>query len=163
MGAVESAGAVGGLGAILSLAGAQQQNSAATRASSEVRSASGLQRRQLQAQARQQRFEVTQREQQILGRLRVTAGTQGTSIESLSTLTQQAGFDAGFNRAVIDTNLDNTLALEASRTRAELAQLDATRQNPLLAMLTGGLEGVQAGLSLGLSLDAAQKARKEVS
>lgn len=157
--AIPAALAIGGtaMGAATSAVGASARNRAIAASMQSQRSAMATQQRQVQQSAAVERAKQIQQAQQIAGRLRVAAGESGVGMGgSMAALLRQTDLDAGMNLAILDQNLANQLAAIRTSGMAHMQQTASQAQNPLLAGIGGGLQGLSTGLSvasLGQQLD----------
>lgn len=142
--------AAAGASTFLTIEQARAQNKAIQRSMNSQAQAAGIQQEQLVEQAAVERRRIQNQTQQIEGRLRVAAGESGVGLGgSMEALGRQAQIDQATNLAILDSNLDNQQQRVQSGLEANLASLSAQTQNPLLAGLVGGINGLQTGLSIG--------------
>lgn len=128
---------------------ARNQNDAIKKSMESRQQAAELRQDQLAEQAAIERQKQHDRSQQILGRVRVAAAEAGVGMGgTYSALAAQAEIDRGRNEQIINRNFLNNVALIQSGQQADHLALSAQMQNPVLAGLTGGLTGLQTGLSI---------------
>lgn len=141
--------AVTAVSAGLAVVQAQQQNKAVKRSIQSQRQAATVQSHQVQEQARvraQQRLADLHRTQ---GALRVSGAAAGVGTgSSYAQLEDAAALGAALDTNIIGRNATNNLTAIASDASARIAQLNASRVNPLLAGLAGGMKGYAAGSSM---------------
>ena len=146
---------LGGAQVGLKLLGIADQRKALGRAQAEASYMAALQSRQVEDQAALRTLELKRREQQILGRIRVSAAAQGTDVPSLSSLIETAGAETGLNLSLNQQNTTNALYRIQTGLRAQLSQLQPGNQ--FLQLLTAGLEGVNTGINSATSVLALNK------
>lgn len=140
--------AAAGAGAGLSFVQAQQQNRAIKKAEEATRRSADVQSRQTNDQASVERQKRLNENAQVKARLSLLAGETGLQTGDYSGLFQQAGTDLTTNLDILNQNLRNQLDLISSGRDANLAELGARKQNAFLSTLSGGLSGLQTGLSI---------------
>ena len=96
----------------------------------------------LEQRKRQQEARVLQ------SRIRVLAGESGSTGGSFAALNRQAAFDAELNQLILERNRQNQIASLASGAAANIASLQNSTTNTVLAGITGGLGGAQTGLAI---------------
>ena len=145
-----AAGAVGGFA--LNSAQANDRNEALAASAASRTQANEIQIRQLRSQTQQQKFELRRAAAQIEGRLEVAAAANGTGIGgTYQSLLLQNDIDLRRNLRIADQNLSRQQNFAQTGLSNDLAQLDAQTQSPVLAGLSGALNGLTTGLSLATS------------
>lgn len=146
--AIISAVAAAG-GAAASASAAQAQNRAIARSRRSANTAASIQAGQVIAAGKLEAQKNQQREQQVIGRIRVSSAGAGVGIGgSWQALEDQAQYESALNLNVIKENAKAKSAAISSGLEATIAQLEAGTANPILAGFAGGMQGLQAGLAI---------------
>ncbi len=136
----------GAMGATASAAEARQFNRYERRRVSAEQEAQLVRARQVQAQAALEEQKNFNEAHLIRSRIRVAAGESGIGLGgTYEALMRQADYDAYINSEIIKQNLSMSL----TNIRRPLLQRETS---PLFAGLSGGLGGLQSGLSMGTSI-----------
>lgn len=104
---------------------------------------------QLAAKASLEKRQQIADAQRVLGRIRVARAESGNTLDGAD---RQTRIDSAGNVATIRSNYANGTARVLSERDAAISQLSSQRQNPLLAGLVGGLQGLSTGLTLSSGL-----------
>ncbi len=139
-------------GAAGSFMQASQANKSARAQADAQRRAIRLQQKQVQQQAAQEREKIVQRAQLIESRIRVAAGESGIGLGgTYEALQRQSDIDAYKNADIVTRNA--VMAME----RASSEYNPPQTQNPLLAMIFGGMSGAASGLRIAGDVGGMQK------
>ena len=151
MGVIEALTIGGGLlGGALSMGQASQRNDSIRKQANNQQDAARLQAQQL-AERRQQQLEQNRREAAALrGRLLASAADRGASGMGTSTDALNTSILGSLDRAnrTTETNYNNALQQVRLGTQSTIDQLFANYQSPVLAGLTGTLQGGLTGLQV---------------
>lgn len=131
-------------------AAANAQNKASRASMGSVNQARAIGLEQAQSAANIERMKRKNQSLAILGRLAVSAAERGVGNGgTVEALERAEVYNANLDDRLIDTNQRFANARIESETSAAMAQLMATRVNPLLAAFSGGLSGASAGINIG--------------
>jgi len=149
---------LGGIGAASSANAARQQNRAIERSfESQSRATETKQNQLAEAAALEKRKRINEAAQ-IEGRIRVAqgAGTAG----NIRLLQQANDLNRSIDLSIIDRNFSNQIDLVQSGFEANIESLASRTQSPLLSGFSGGLSGVQTGLSIGQGVKNINKTKE---
>lgn len=144
------AAVAGGLGTGLSAVQASQRNASINKQANNQQDAARLQAQQL-AERRAQQIDSNRREAAALrGRLLASAASRGASGLGTSTDALNTSIFGSLDRAnrTTETNYSNALQQVRLGTQSSIDQLFANYQSPVLAGLSGGLQGSLTGLQV---------------
>lgn len=144
--------AIGGaaFGGVTSTVAARGQNAAARSAASSVRRAAGREQAQTLEAARLERQKRASEARRLEGRVRASAAARGVGFGgSVEALLEENARVASLDRALIDRETENRIALVQSRAEAQLSQLNTQTRSLFLDALTGSLSGAITGVALG--------------
>lgn len=146
--AIISAVAAAG-GAAATASAAQQQNRAIAKSRRSANTAASIQAGQVIAAGELEAKKNLQREQKLIGAIRVGSAGAGVGIGgSWQSIVDQAEYESALNMNVIKQNTRAQAAAVSSGLDATLAQLEAGQANPILAGFTGGMQGLNSGLAI---------------
>lgn len=147
------AGAMAAAQTGLSIYQARQQNKAVKKSQESSNAAAADEKRQAARQLTIEQIKLARESRRVSGRIRVAATQAGsTDSGSFAALDRQNLNDAALNTNILIGNYGNTAAGIDSHNAAVQAQLDAQRQNPLVAGLGGAMRGFQTGLSIASAI-----------
>lgn len=151
MGLIETLAIGGGLlGGALSMGQASQRNESIRKQANNQQDAARLQAQQL-AERRAQQLDQNRREAAALrGRLLASAADRGAGGAGTSTDALNTSIFGSLDRAnrATETNYSNALQQVRLGTQSSIDQLFANYQSPVLAGLSGGLQGSLTGLQV---------------
>jgi len=147
--AIATSLALGGLHGAISATQASSQNKAIRRSAESQQRAANAQAEQLDARTAVESGRLRRRAEQVAGRLRVAQADSGAKFSgSFENLAFQSDIGTGRNLAILDKNLAIQRSSLESGLDVRFSELGRMMQNPLIASILGGLQGVQTGLSL---------------
>jgi hypothetical protein len=118
------------------------------------RAAAIEQSKQLTSQAALERQKRAIERARQVGAIRVASGEAGLSISgSFEALQRQALIDEQIDRKILATNLNNAIKRVSSGAAQSNLALGGQRTNAVMAGITGGLTGFDAGLRIGSSVN----------
>lgn len=136
-------------GAAATATAAQQQNRAIAKSRRSANTAASIQAGQVIAAGELEAKKNLQREQKLIGAIRVGSAGAGVGIGgSWQAIVDQAEYESALNMNVIKQNTRAQTAAISSGLDATLAQLEAGQANPILAGFTGGMQGLNSGLAI---------------
>lgn len=145
-------------GTATSAQAARRRNDAIERSMASQSRSAAVRQRQVAEQAAVERQKEIDAAHRIRGRLRVAAGEAGVGLGgSYAALMRQADTDAATNVDIINRNENAQQTQLRSGLEANLSTLSSRTQNPLIAGLSGGLSGLQTGLSIGGGIRSARE------
>ena len=146
---------VGALGATTGVVSGLTQSSAARASQRSVRRAEAIQVGQIRDQRDFEQTISRRRSNRAAASLRTTLAAAGRGSDlSAADAASQIAAEGEINAAVIGTNASNNAARVRSGAQAQIAQLQQSIQNPFMLAFNSVLQGVQAGLSTYLTVDA---------
>ena len=148
-------------GAASSVAQARSQNEAIRRSAQSRRRSADIQSEQLENRARQQQQQLSDEADRIRGRIRVASAERGIGTGGTTeALARQTAINEAENIDTVQANLRRQQQRVQSGLRADLTQLEANLQSPLLGGLSGGLQGAQTGLAIGEGIQSFQEMQR---
>lgn len=147
-------GAVAAGAAGLSYIQAREQNDSIREQQRAAQVAAAQRTGQIARRAAHEREQARLEAAQIRGRLRVAGASAGDATGgNIHQLQYLAERNAQIQLSIIDDNASSATASIGSGLDAQIAALEGNALSPILAGISGGLQGIQAGLSIQSALD----------
>ena len=128
---------------------AQEQNKAISRSAGSAERGQRIQSEQIRKAAVLERRKIESQAARVRGLIRVSGAARGTGIAgSLESQLLQADFDEQLSIDAINANQASGLEFARSRLEAIGISLSGREMNSILAGFSGGLQGLQTGLSI---------------
>ena len=132
-----------------SASAARKQNRAIRASQASARFGTAATLDQLSTQAGYDMQKRRNEAEQVVGRIRATAAEVGSDNGSFLALQRQAAYDEQISDEVTRRNYDANVRRVQSGLDAQLIDLGSRIRNPVLDAFTGGIGGLQTGLSIG--------------
>jgi hypothetical protein len=146
------------IGAGLNLASAISSNRALGQTMNNLASATQQEQNAVEDAAAVERLAAVQRGVMLRGSIIASASSRGVGQGGIADLLRAQVASETISNMNRNTNRSNRQREITSQFRATMSQLRGQFQNPLLAAVTGGLQGAQMGLALGSGLNALDEA-----
>lgn len=136
-------------GAAVSAKQAQEQNKAISRSAGSAERGQRIQSEQIRKSAVLERRKIESQAARVRGLIRVSGAARGVGISG-SVESQLLQADLAERLGIDAINANRASALELARSRLEAIRIDLSgrEMNSVLAGFTGGLQGLQTGLSI---------------
>ena len=142
-------------GAGISAKQAQEQNKAISRSAGSAERGQRIQSEQIRKAAVLERRKIESQAARVRGLIRVSGAARGVGIAgSVESQLLQADFDERLGIDAINANQAAGLELARSRLEAIGISLSGREMNSILAGFSGGLQGLQTGLSIVSAVSA---------
>ena len=151
------------LGAAASASQASEQNRAIRRSGQSAIRSANVQYGQVREQGDVELLKRRAQAEQVIGKVRVAGAESGSVDGSFAALERQEAYNADLDRTIIKRNVKSNLERVHSGLDATLTDLGARTVNPILSAFTGGIGGLQTGLSIGTAVYGLGKLLKEES